>query len=151
MFRGSLGLEAGAVRDVQSRWVDGFVVTCKVVTRFYKGTAGQVHTNGDVHSWHHLRVTRCVCIVDADCIEANTVATEPVITGSALVVTSDLAERDWNDSHITALDQSNTQRADFIALLNALNRRFVFKIEDVLAGTITYNGLIRIVGTNLER
>ena len=151
MFRESLGLEAGAVRDIQARWVDGFVVTCKVVTRFYKGTAGQVHTNGDVHAWHHFRVTRCVCIVNADCIEANTVATEPVITGSALVVTRDLAERDWNDSHITALDQSNTKCAYFIALLNALNRRFIFKVEDVLAGTITYNGLIRIVGTNLER
>ena len=63
MFRTSLGLEADAVRDVQARWVDGFVVTCKVVTRFDKGTAGQVQTDGDVHSWHHFRVTRCVFIV----------------------------------------------------------------------------------------
>lgn len=106
MFRASLGLEADAVRDVQARWVDGFVVTCKVVTRFYKGTASQVQTDGDVHSWHHFRVARCVFIVDTDCIEANTVATEPVITGGALVVTSDLAKSDWNHPHITALNQS---------------------------------------------
>ena len=106
MFRTSLGLEADAVRDVQARWVDGFVVTCKVVTRFDKGTAGQVQTDGDVHSWHHFRVTRCVFIVDTDCIEANTVATEPVVTGGALVVTSDLAKSDWNHPHITALNQS---------------------------------------------
>ena len=144
-------LETDAVGDVQTRWIDRLVVSCKVVASLNKRALCKVHANSKVHTWHHFGVSGCIAIVDTDRIQTNAVAAEPVITGGTLVVSRDLAKRHWDHPHIATLDQTDAERADFIALSDTLNGCFVLKVEDVLAGTVANNGLVRIVGTKFQR